>query len=51
MIPSRHATKDEVLLVHSEKFYKGIEDTKTAKQEDLKELGGTLRSVEYTNVR
>jgi acetoin utilization deacetylase AcuC-like enzyme len=50
MIPSRLATKDEILLVHSDQFYRMLENTKTASRKDLKNLDGTRRSVEYTNV-
>ncbi len=50
MIPSRLATKEEILLVHSEAFYDLIGGTKTASTKDLRTLGGTVRSVEYTNV-
>jgi len=50
MIPSRLATKDEILLVHSDKFYNQMESTKTASQKQLKDLEGTPRSVEHTNV-
>jgi len=50
MIPSRLATKEEILLVHSNNFYELIESTKTASRQDLKKLEGTLRSVDYTNV-
>ncbi len=50
MIPSRLATKEEVLLVHSNKFYEYIESTKKASQKELQNLDGTRRSVEYTNV-
>ena len=38
MIPSRLATKEEILLVHSNKFYEYMESTKTASQKDLKNL-------------
>lgn len=51
MIPSRLATKEEILLVHSEKFYDELELTKALSRLDLKKLQGTPRSVEYTNVR
>lgn len=51
MIPSRLATKEEILLVHSEKFYDDLERTKTLSRLDLKKLDGSLRSVEYNNVR
>lgn len=50
MIPSRLATKDEILLVHSDKFYDTLESTQTASRQELKKLGGSLRSVEYTSV-
>jgi histone deacetylase 6 len=50
MIPSRLATKDEILLVHSNNFYDSLESTKTASKKDLKNREGTLRSIEYTNV-
>jgi hypothetical protein len=50
MIPSRLATKEEILLVHSNNFYQLLESTKTASRQDLKKLNGTPRSVEYTNV-
>jgi acetoin utilization deacetylase AcuC-like enzyme len=50
MIPSRMATKEEILLVHSTKFYELIESTKTLSKRDLNKLEGRLRSVEYTNV-
>jgi len=50
MIPSRPATKEEILLVHSDKFYNEMKSTKTLSERDLQNLDGTLRSVEYTNV-
>ena len=50
MIPSRSATKEEILLVHSDQFYERIKCTKTATKEDLDELLGSLRSIEYSNV-
>jgi hypothetical protein len=50
MIPSRPATKDEILLVHSDRFYNDMESTKTMSRLNLKELKGAVRSVEYTNV-
>ena len=51
MIPSRLATKEEILLVHSEKFYEDLERTKTLSRLELKKLDGSLRSVDYNNVR
>ena len=51
MIPSRHATKEEILLVHSESFYAMLEGTKTATSKELKALGGAVRSINYSNVR
>ena len=51
MIPSRHATKEEILLVHSESFYTMLEGTKTASSKELKALGGAVRSINYSNVR
>ncbi len=50
MIPSRPATKEEILLVHSNKFYNEMESTKTLSERDLNNLEGRFRSVEYTNV-
>jgi hypothetical protein len=50
MIPSRLATKEEILLVHSENFYTRLESTKTASKKELQFLDGSLRSIEYTNV-
>jgi len=50
MIPSRPATKEEILLVHSNKFYNEMESTKTLSDRDLDNLEGRFRSVEYTNV-
>lgn len=50
MIPSRYATKDEILLVHSEKFYNYIESSKIATKEQLRKFEGTERSVNYSNV-
>lgn len=51
MIPSRLATKDEILLVHSEEFYEYIESSKTATREQLKKFAGAARSVSYDNVQ
>ena len=50
MIPSRLATKEEILSVHTDRFYQMLEDTKTASRKDLKNLEGANRSIEYTNV-
>jgi hypothetical protein len=50
MISSRMATKEEILLIYSTKFYELIESTKTLSKRDLNKLEGKLRSVEYTNV-
>ncbi|CAF3949322.1 unnamed protein product [Rotaria sp. Silwood2] len=49
MIPSRPATKEEILLVHSDEFYELMKSTKTATQKELQKFKGALRSVEYTN--
>ena len=50
MIPSRMATKEEILLVHNQNFYDGLETTKTATRRELQTREGKIRSVEYTNV-
>jgi hypothetical protein len=50
MIPSRPATKEEILLVHSDQFYERLQNTKAVTKEQLRSLSGALRSVEYTNV-
>ena len=50
MIPSRHATKEEILLVHNEKFYEYLESSKTATAAQLKKFEGQKRSVDYNNV-
>ncbi len=50
MIPSRSATKEEILLVHSDRFYDEMKSTKTLNDKDLTKLKGSLRSVEYTHV-
>jgi len=44
------ATKEEILLVHSDQFYEKMECTKTLSGEDLAKLGGALRSIDYNNV-
>ncbi|CAF0859618.1 unnamed protein product [Rotaria sordida] len=49
MIPSRLATKEEILLAHNDEFYELMKSTKTASERQLKQLKGALRSVEYTN--
>lgn len=50
MISSRLATKDEILLVHTNQFYENLENTKIENEKQLKNRGGTVRSIEYTNV-
>ena len=50
MIPSRHATKEEILLVHSDEFFGYLEKTKTASKEEMAKLSGKARSIEYSNV-
>ncbi|CAF3550340.1 unnamed protein product [Adineta steineri] len=49
MIPSRHATKDEILLVHTNRFYDDLETTKTQTKKELQKREGVSRSVDYTN--
>ncbi|CAF1459613.1 unnamed protein product [Adineta ricciae] len=49
MIPSRMATKEEILLVHNQDFYDDLETTKTATRRELQTREGKIRSVEYTN--
>ncbi|CAF4560221.1 unnamed protein product, partial [Rotaria magnacalcarata] len=49
MISSRYATKEEILLVHSDMFYEFLKSTKTATRRELSELKGALRSIEYSN--
>lgn len=50
MISSRYATKEEILLVHSDDFYELMKSTKTATKLELDKLFGGPRSIDYTNV-